>query len=469
VTRELPALLVAACSTALLVSGCKSKEKAPPEMERGRTAAERTTAGPSASSAPVAVAQGRVLAELATSPDGSDGAPPPAAGGEFLFAKRGGAVAWIAGSGAESRVVHNGRPGPGYRSIGLLALSSDGRRLAYSALGADGKWRVVVDGVERGPFAMTGPLGFSPDGAHVAYTVKDGAGWHHVVDGVQARAAGPWLFFEFAANAPHIAYVEAPEGELAGDLVLADLSLERRTVVERHVMALMVNGDGTRIAAVGQRQGRLRIVSLPFDRPGDVTREREYDDITGFDYVLQRTVTAYLAERDRTRFLVLGQHEVPAPKEAIAGYPVPTGDEKGVGAFVSANEGAVLFREFFVDGAGPEAPYDDAESLVYAAAGRAHAYAARKNDRWFVVANGRAGPAYDRVVTPAFSPDGKYLVYRVRRDGKRFVVVADASGKVIREHAAYEQVFPVQFTADGRSVAYGVKDGRMLAWKVEPL
>jgi hypothetical protein len=28
-------------------------------------------------------------------------------------------------------------------------------------------------------------------------------------------------------------------------------------------------------------------------------------------------------------------------------------------------------------------------------------------------------------------------------------------------------VFPVQFTADGKSIAYGVKDGRQLAWKVE--
>jgi hypothetical protein len=34
-------------------------------------------------------------------------------------------------------------------------------------------------------------------------------------------------------------------------------------------------------------------------------------------------------------------------------------------------------------------------------------------------------------------------------------------------HAAYEQVFPVQFTADGKSIGYGVKDGQQLAWKVQ--
>jgi len=40
---------------------------------------------------------------------------------------------------------------------------------------------------------------------------------------------------------------------------------------------------------------------------------------------------------------------------------------------------------------------------------------------------------------------------------------------MIRRHPSYEMVFPVVFTADGKSVAYGVKDGRKLIWKVEKL
>jgi len=86
-----------------------------------------------------------------------------------------------------------------------------------------------------------------------------------------------------------------------------------------------------------------------------------------------------------------------------------------------------------------------------------------------VVANGKEGPALDRVVSPVFSPDGKFLLYRARKDGKRFVVVADANGKTLRQYPAYEQVFQPVFTADGKSVAYGVKDGNKLIWKVEKL
>ena len=51
-------------------------------------------------------------------------------------------------------------------------------------------------------------------------------------------------------------------------------------------------------------------------------------------------------------------------------------------------------------------------------------------------------------------------MYRARKDGKRFVVVADADGKLLSRHPAYEMVFPTVFTADGGSVAYGVKDGQ---------
>jgi len=79
--------------------------------------------------------------------------------------------------------------------------------------------------------------------------------------------------------------------------------------------------------------------------------------------------------------------------------------------------------------------------------------------------SGKEVPVFGQVVTPMFSPDRKFLVYRARKDAKRFVVVAGA----IRQHPAYEQVFLVVFTADGKSVAQGVKDGNKLIWKVEKI
>jgi hypothetical protein len=48
-------------------------------------------------------------------------------------------------------------------------------------------------------------------------------------------------------------------------------------------------------------------------------------------------------------------------------------------------------------------------------------------------------------------------------------VFADAEGKTVRQHPSYERVFPVVFTADGKPLAYGVKDVLKLVWVVEKL
>jgi len=48
-------------------------------------------------------------------------------------------------------------------------------------------------------------------------------------------------------------------------------------------------------------------------------------------------------------------------------------------------------------------------------------------------------------------------------------VVTDSKGKLLRQHPGYERVFEPVFTADGKSVAYGVLDGKKLLWKVEKL
>ena len=68
-----------------------------------------------------------------------------------------------------------------------------------------------------------------------------------------------------------------------------------------------------------------------------------------------------------------------------------------------------------------------------------------------------------------FTPDGKRVVYRARKEGKRFVVVADTDGTTVRQHPAYTQVFQPVIAPDGQSVAYGAQDGKKLVWAVEKL
>jgi hypothetical protein len=132
-----------------------------------------------------------------------------------------------------------------------------------------------------------------------------------------------------------------------------------------------------------------------------------------------------------------------------------------------ASGGKVELHQFFLEGWHRQAAHEGAEALTIGGDGPTYAYVAPKGAGWVIVVGGKEGPEFDRVVSPLFSPDGRYVVYRARKDGRRFVVVADLDGRTIRQHPSYEQVFAVRFTAEGKSIAYGVKDGRRLAWKVE--
>lgn len=72
-------------------------------------------------------------------------------------------------------------------------------------------------------------------------------------------------------------------------------------------------------------------------------------------------------------------------------------------------------------------------------------------------------------VGPQFSPDGARQIYRARKDGKRFVVVADANGTTIDQQPDYDMGWQPVITTDGKSIAYCVKIGKELWWKVEPV
>ncbi len=441
--------LAAACAAWLSLSGCRCGK---PEPVRG--------APPLAAAAAVAaVAVADKPAVLATLPDERER--------EFVFAERGGGVAWADERGGRFQVVHDGRAGKTYDAVGPIALSPDGRRCAHGAQ-ADGQWRMVVDGVEGQGFDEVQSPVFSPDGAHLAYQARAGERWHLVVDttvgpGTRSRLLGP----EFGADSSRIALIDDADDQGFGRLVVSDLDFKGQTVVEARASELLVNGDRTQVAAIGASGGKQRVLTFAFDRPGQVRRGPDFDAVSRLAFGPGGRSLAYLAERAGQRMVVLDGKEETVPPGELFGPLVVRPDGKAVGIFRLDGDAVRLHQAFA--GAGPdEVTPGGGEELTYSPGGL-HAYASSRRGRQLVVVGGKDGPPFDRVVSPSFSPDGRFLVYRARQDGRRFVVVADPSGKTTRQLPTYEQVFPVRFTADGKSVAYGVKDGKSLRWVVEPL
>jgi len=384
---------------------------------------------------------------------------------EILFPERGGAVTIVVHEEDGSRVVHGGREGKRYAAIGQVVVSPDGSRFAHGAL-AGGRWHMVVDGVEREGFDAVKDPAFSPDGEHVAYQAMDGDLWRLVVD----RTASPgtrtrYLAHRFSGDSSRIAFIDDAGGEEKGRLVVSDLAFETPTVVAAAVARFVVDAAGARIAAVSATGGGQRVLTLGFDAPERVTSGPAYDAVSGIVLGPDGSL-AHVAERSGKRFMVLNGKEEPFPAGELRGVPVVRPGGPSIAALVQV-AGRVRLQRFFAAGGGEGAWYDDAEDLVFSADGRSLAFAARRGPSWSVVVDGNEGPPFDRVVTPLFGPDGKVVVYRARKDGRRFVVVANADGTTKARHPAFDQVFPARYASDGRSIAYGVVEGRQVLWKVE--
>jgi hypothetical protein len=415
-----------------------------------RCGADRPAAGAGAG------AGSQVIAEL-----------PPGAPEEFTMAERGAGAAYVAKEGEKFRVVHNGRAGKPYDEVAGLTVSPDGRRFAHAARLADG-WHVVVDGQESEPFEEVANLDLGPEGAHAAWQARVAGGWHVVVDGVRGPGTSA-RYLDLRLGRGAVALVE-PLGDGDGRFVVADLALrEFRMLVPRVTFATLDPG-GTRAGVVSVGEGGQRPVSLALSGPPDARRGPAFDAVHSLAFGPDGVTLAFMAERGGEILVGMADREEALPAgDSLVSLPEVRPDGGAVAAVVVSSDG-VHVREYLSQPRRSVPAGGSAEGLAYSPDGARLAWAAEREGGWVAVVDGKDGPRFDRVVSPMFSPDGRHLVYRARKDGKRFVVVAAAaSGEIVRKHPAYEQAFPVRFTEEGRGVAYGVKDGSTLAWKVEPL
>lgn len=391
---------------------------------------------------------------------------------DFFFSENGKNIAYSVRDYGYSYVSHNGKLGKVYKAdVESVVLSADGNHIAFAA--PDGTLRrMVLDGVAEAAFTQFYKPQFSPDGRHLAYSaLKDGS-WGLVVDrtwhGGKSAQREEHLF---SGDSSQIAFIDEVTKNYAGRLVVTDLKFRnQKIVVPAGVLHIVSNDDKTRVAAIVSADGKQKVISFSFANPGDLKTGPAHDSVSNLVYAPDGVSVVYTAEKAGTKYVVLNDREEILGDANLKEPPVVRPDLKGVGVIIDGKDGKSYMREFFIHTTKAKKSYDGGNFLTYSKDGvPAFAAASEALKAWFIVVGGKEGPPFDRVVEPRFSPDGKYLVYRARQDGKRFVVVADTSGKVLRQHPAYEQVFDVQFTADGKSVAYGVKDGRKLIWKVEKL
>lgn len=298
--------------------------------------------------------------------------------GPPVFAPSGKRLAYVARpKGTESRVVVEAPGGPGkpYDEIfeGLLVFSPDGARLAYGAR-RDGRWYVVDEGREFGPYDYLGSatgLVFSPDGKQLAWAALAGKQWQLVVDG----RAGP-------------AYDN-----------LADV---------------VFSGDGQRIAYAAQRGDQwMAVIDHKEQSPHRAIAEGMMAFSPGGGWL------AYVARTDEQWQIIVGRQRwkpfdsvrqilFSPDNKRLAGIVVSEGAELVV---VNNREGRIFDRV----GGG---------TLVFSPDGSRLGYIAKAGQNTFAVVEGRRLPRYDMAGYLTFSPNGR-AVYAATRGDKAFTVVED--------------------------------------------
>lgn len=389
--------------------------------------------------------------------------------------KYGKGIAYIARVGERYCVVHNGKRGAYYDKIDSYTLltSPDGKRVAYGAQKGD-KHYVIIDGVEKGPFDDRGRIAFSPDSKHVGYDAKSGIFWYMYIDHV--KHGGAFSYFDrsvFNSDSDKLIYIEVTEVPDAYRLNIFDLKSRQNIAMPIVDPAIVTNEQRTAVAAVEKTTDGFRVLSFDFKNPHKVFRGDVFDRIGQLTYNNDGSSLAYVAVKDDKSYIVLNDKKELLP---TGDYPWPFAIRPrngGVGIFIVNTLGKRRYNAYLHNAFTANHPknkvYKEGAHLTYSIDGSHYAYVAIENEKFTVVVDGKEGPFYDMAVHPQFSPDGKYIVYRARQDGKRFVVISSLNGKVIKRLPTYEMVFDLQFTEDGSSVAYAVKTGNQFIWKVEKL
>ena len=380
------------------------------------------------------------------------------------------------------------------RDISLVAISPDGKRLAYVVHESEDKWHAVVDGVagdtydslkyalgDSLKYTTADLLAFSPDGKHLAYVAQKGGKQMIVIDGnaqlqhdriLRGNPTGSGLmgYVLFSPDSQRYAYVAFDQGGVDQTLIV----------------------DGIKF-----KTGAFRDVSFSRDSK-HIAYDFIDDDLVHHFYVDDKEIghctfgagpvlsddgkhAAYAEEGQRANT----SHTVLDGKE---GPPIPQKSREGAGIALTAlfvdklvfspdgrrlafDEeepiGSGRFSSVNLDGVEGRRSYALIGNLIFSPDNRNLACAAMNRavggpPEWRIVLNGKDGQTFDFVLPPVFSPDSKHLAYAARKAGKWMVVL---DGQTI---ATYEAIIS-RVAADDVDRAPGWVDAQgTLLEKIEP-
>ncbi|NQT39770.1 MAG: PD40 domain-containing protein [Planctomycetes bacterium] len=237
------------------------------------------------------------------------------------FSADGKQVAWAALVDLQAEtwcVVVDGKKQKTYDNIGQMVFSSQGSRLAYTAMDGD-RWRIVAgDQEQEGAYDAVGEgtLLYSPNGKHLACAIQSGGKWLAAIDGKPLRKYDEFAGYDgvaemkFSPDSRFLAYVVA-----VGTTEMVVVNTREQKTFDRI-------GGGTLVFSRDSQ--RLGYIARAGDDAVAVVggkRSEPYDMIGYLNFTPDGRHTVFAATKDTHAFTVVDGREASRHFDAIWNPP----------------------------------------------------------------------------------------------------------------------------------------------------
>lgn len=256
-------------------------------------------------------------------------------------------------------------------ALKTIVFSDDSKRFAYAAKTDEG-WIVITEGEQSRHWTGIGEVLFGPK-HQLVYVASDLDAWYVVVDGI-----------------PSVSF----------DAVMQD--------------SLTFSPDGNHLAFVVAAGNQFRVVI-------DGKLGYLYENVAGIRFSPDSEQIAYIVKNGLHQYIALDD-KLLGPFNQIADFTI--GKNGRLGVLVRDQQG----WRAIIDGQKGEV-YDNLGSIQFSKGGQT-AYAAERDNRWFVIQNGTHSPDYDSVQQLTFADEK--LFYKARLADDTFIVANNIRGPLLK-------------------------------------
>jgi hypothetical protein len=329
---------------------------------------------------------------------------PPVPERRILFSSDLRRCAFVVSKEGKQFAVVGGQAGEPFDEIRFLQVGMDGKSFGYVGILGE-KSFVVVDGKRLGPFATTPDLDLGSGGRFIVTEMSPGK-TKIIVDGKPALDGDFAIIAKWSPDGSRYACFTENRDQTEGFVFTEGL----RSPHYRRIEWLTFSKQGRRLAYIGRGlEGDTVVV--------DETRRKVSGGAGQVEFSPDGKRVAYAVHREGWRVCVDGLE-------------------------------------------GP--PFEQVWDLTFSGDSRRFAYAARQEDRWCIVVDGRKGEFYDKADYPVLSPDGKRHWFRAVSEKRKLGILVEPGKPSIVTTSS-----PPQFSPDGARCLYSIREGEKTVLKLD--